>query len=757
MHRTVSGTTYFMSSIRPLTICCIILILILHSVSSAQDFGRLRGFVSDSTSGEVLPYSNAFIEDLYMGASTDIRGQFMISRIPAGRSYEVLISYIGYQSKTIEVTIEKDKITEIYVKLAPSTFQLTDIEKVGERTTKQNATDVGLEQIDVRKLELLPKSVEADIFRSLQMLPGVQSMGDVSGKYYVRGGASDQNLIMLNGITIYNPYHGMGMFSVIEPDMINSLDFYKGGFNAAFGTRLSSVLNIHTKDGNRNRFSGKASLSYLSGKLLVEGPIPGGAFMLTGRKNIKSDILKKFLDGNEAPVEFYDYSYKIDYSNPELLKNGKFLIFGFNSHDELLNDDAESEDFKWTNNLFGFQWYQFYDMPLYTQVTIASSKFDGEVIPNLSGSLQKKNELSDFSINFDLTYISDNSNEMGFGLQFKLLETRLLLQNGDDVKTALENKGGNFTLYGKYKFMQWKDFGADLGVRFNVTGISKNGGSLFPEPRVNMTYIVAPGVKLKGAWGIYQQEVATLTDERDVISLFEPYVIVPDYLEPSTSTHYIFGTELDFSENLILEIEGFYKTFENLAELNENKVYSWDNDFVTASGESYGGELISTYNNPLFSFTASYALSWTFKTQDDFTYHPGYDSRHALNLILDFNLGAGWHAGAVWFYNSGRPFTRQVGYYDKLYPSAENNIWFANSNFLPFLILEEINQGRLPDYHRMDVSVSKKFELSFMRVYVDFSIINVYDRKNLFYFDRETGERINMLPFLPTATVKIEI
>jgi hypothetical protein len=746
-----------MLSFRSLIICFIFLVLILHSISLAQDFGRLRGFVSDSTSGEVLPYSNAFIEELYTGASTDIRGQFLISRIPAGRSYEVLISYIGYESKTIEVSIEKDKITEIYVKLTPASYQLTDIEKVGEKTSEQNETDVSLQQIDVRKLELLPKSVEADIFRSLQMLPGVQSMGDVSGKYYVRGGASDQNLILLNGITIYNPYHGMGMFSVIEPDMINSLDFYKGGFDAQFGSRLSSVLNIHTKDGNRNRFSGKASLSYLSGKLLVEGPIPGGAFMLTGRKNIKSDILKKFLDGNEAPVEFYDYSYKVDYSNPDLLKNGKFLIFGFNSHDELINEDAKSQDFKWTNNLFGFQWYQFYDIPLYTQVTIASSNFNGEVIPNLSGTLQKKNELSDFSINFDLTYISDNSNEIGFGLQFKLLETKLLFQNGIDVKTALDNKGGNFVLYGKYKFMQWKNFGADLGVRINVTGISKNGGSLFPEPRVNLTYVLTSGIKLKGAWGIYQQEVATLTDERDVISLFEPYVIVPDYLEPSTSTHYIFGTELDVSKNLNFEIEGYYKSFQNLAELNESKIYSWDKDFVKASGESYGGELIAKYTNPLFSFTTSYALSWTFKTRDEFTYHPGYDSRHALNLILDFNLGAGWHAGAVWYYNSGRPFTRQLGYYDKLYPSSENNFWFAASNFIPFLILEEINQGRLPDYHRLDVSVSKKFELSFMRVYLDFSIINVYDRKNLFYFDRETGERINMLPFLPTATVKIEI
>jgi hypothetical protein len=191
--------------------------------------------------------------------------------------------------------------------------------------------------------------------------------------------------------------------------------------------------------------------------------------------------------------------------------------------------------------------------------------------------------------------------------------------------------------------------------------------------------------------------------------------------------------------------------------LNEEKIYSWDNDFVSASGESYGGELIATYANPLFSFTTSYALSWTYKTYDDVTFHPGYDSRHALNLILDVNLGAGWHAGAIWFYSSGRPFTQQLGYYDKLYPGAESNLWFANSNFLPFLILEEKNQGRLPDYHRLDLSLSKKFDFSFMNLYLDFSVINIYDRKNLFYYDRETGERVNMLPFLPTATIKVEI
>ena len=157
------------------------------------------------------------------------------------------------------------------------------VEKIGEKVTEKNSTDIGLQKLTLRQLEVLPKGVETDVFRSLQYLPGVQATGDVSAKYYVRGGTGDQNLVLLNGVTVYNPFHAFGLFSVIDPEIINSLEFYKGGFAAEYGGRISSVLSVITKDGNKNKYSLKASSSYLTEKHLLKVPfrtvhlcLPGG-------------------------------------------------------------------------------------------------------------------------------------------------------------------------------------------------------------------------------------------------------------------------------------------------------------------------------------------------------------------------------------------------------------------------------------------------------------------------------------------------
>lgn len=175
----------------------------------------------------------------------------------------------------------------------PGDLELQTVEKIEYKIAKEQETDVGLDKISIKDVERLPSGVEVDIFRSLNYLPGVQSAGDVSARYYVRGSNSNQNLVLIEGATIYNPYHALGLFSVVDPEMINSIEFYKGGFTAEYGGRLSSVLRLVTKDGNKNHLAAKASASLLTGKVLVEGPIPNGSFLLTGRKKLQQRYIKK--------------------------------------------------------------------------------------------------------------------------------------------------------------------------------------------------------------------------------------------------------------------------------------------------------------------------------------------------------------------------------------------------------------------------------------------------------------------------------
>lgn len=327
-----------------------ILILLCSSIyTQSQEIGTLRGFVTDSTTSEALAYGNVFIKELNKGASTDARGYFLIPSIPADKDFSLVVSYVGYKTKNLVIHVSKNKVTQYNIQLVPSSVELQTIEKIGEKIIERNETDISLQRIIARDLEALPQGVETDIFRSLQYLPGVQSTGDVSARFYVRGGASNQNLVLVDGVTVYNPFHALGLFSVIDPDMINNVEFYKGGFSADLGGRLSSVMKIITKDGNKNRFSGKASASYLTGKFLVEGPIPDGSFIITGRKSYSNNILKKFLNDQSVPADFYDFSFKGNYTSFDFIPGGKFTVNGFFSGDNINNTDPRIEDFKWSN------------------------------------------------------------------------------------------------------------------------------------------------------------------------------------------------------------------------------------------------------------------------------------------------------------------------------------------------------------------------------------------------------------------------
>ena len=245
---------------------------------------------------------------------------------------------------------------------------------------------------------------------------------------------------------------------------------------------------------------------------------------------------------------------------------------------------------------------------------------------------------------------------------------------------------------------------------------------------------------------------------RDAISIFDPYVIVPDYLLPPEATHYLLGFGFDFTKNLGGAITGYYKATSNLVEINEDKIYSWENDFVSGTGEAYGGEFSAKLNNQYLSLSAAYTYSWVTKEVKGEIFHPGYDARHSFNFIFDWNFGGRLERNVQYgFTIPAGPFTQQTGFYDKYQPVNFSDNWYTSSNFYRTLILGEKNQGRLPDYHRLDLSLTKKIDLGFLRIFLGVSVINAYDRENIFYFDRETGERVNMLPFLPTATIKIEL
>lgn len=733
------------------------LLLIPIAGMQAQGNGKIRGHVADSTNGEALAFANVFMPELNRGTTTDSRGYFIFTGIRGGNDYKVIVSYLGYNTKEFNVLVQPNYVTDVNVFLGPRGVELETVEKIGEKEIAPNATDIGLDRIAIQEVERHPRGVEADIFRSLQYLPGVQAVGDVSAKYFVRGGASNQNLVLLDNATVYNPFHALGLFSVIDPEMINSMEFYKAGFPSENGGRLSSVLKIFTKDGNRFEYGGKASLSMLTFKGLAEGPIPNGSFIITGRKSHSRDILKKFFNNQDAPFEFYDFSFRVNYQNvdPDFVDDSKFTLLGFFSKDQLINNDPNSADYKWTNNIVGFKRFQIYSSPLHSELNIYQSEFEAEVIPKQSNERAMKNFVREITLRMDFAYIYDSRDELNVGVSFNTLKTKLFLLNKTGVFTDLTDFGANISLYIKYKLMRWKNLGLDYGTRFNFASFNSKGNFAF-EPRVNLTYRIIPAIAFKASWGLYQQNITTLTDDNDVVSLFEPWFITPDYLSSARSIQYNAGFDINLSPNVKLALESYYKDLADIPMINRDKKSVDDPDLIGSEGEAYGFEsLLEIRIDPVF-FTTSYSYSKAFQTVNGEKFPPRFDSPHTFKTMLEINLGKNWLTGIAWNYHSGQPYTPSAGYYDKfLINNLSLNEFYTS--YYPFTLLGDKNSARLPEYHRLDFNISKKFTFDFMKMTLDFSVLNVYNRENMFYFERDTGERVNMLPVLATGTIKVEI
>lgn len=733
----------------------LLLCLFLHSGSTyAQATGTVRGFVVDSTNGEALSNATVVAEGTSHGATTDQRGYFSIPSLQPGERI-LTVSYLGFRNKKLSVNIQPGKITQTRVDLVPVYIQLGEIETIGKRNSKENETGIGLNRITVKEIELLPRGVEADVMRALQFVPGVKSGGDVSARYYVRGGSGDQNLILMNNVPVYNPFHAMGLFSVIDPDMINSLEFYKGGFTSEFGGRLSSVLNLVTKDGNRNRFSGNVNIGSLTGKMTFEGPLPGGSFILTGRKSLFNDVLSKFFNYQDAPFSFYDIFLKANLSNTSEKSHTKVSVFAFNSGDELNNKNALKEDYEWTNTIFGVEWFQVWESPLYSETSVSFSNARQQINANQSENGDRNNKISDVTLKMDFTYLLDSRDEIKVGYYLKSFKSALNYTNSNGVFTSINDFSANINLYTKYKLLRFSDLVADIGTRINVAPLALKTPTF--EPRVNVLYKLHPMLSLKAAWGIYSQEMVTLLNENELITLFEPWTVIPDYLKSPVAVHYVAGASLNLSENLSMDIEGYYKNLQNITDLNQNKALPTDPDLVSGSGESYGWECLMKYQDQRLNASLAYSLSWAYKEINGWRYYPRYDSRHSVTFSGIYDLGSEWQFGTNWMFSTGIPFTQIEGFYDKLYLDNLNSQPFIYSSYNPYIILASRNLGRLPYYHRLDFSLTKNLRLWFTNISMSFSILNVYDRKNIFYFERDTGKRVNMLPFLPSASLRMEL
>jgi hypothetical protein len=726
-------------------------VVLLQAQSQGVD---LRGVVADSATGEKLPFANVVIMGSGKGAATNINGFYLIPNVLPG-SYEVAASSVGYERRVQRINVGATGPVHLDFKLPSKAVEFSEvlITERGKRELVEINTSVHI--MDQQDVQRVPVTVQDDIFRSIQVLPGIVSASDVNAHFYVRGGAGDQNLILLDGMKIYNPYHAFGAFSIFDPDFIKTTEVYTGAFPPGFGGRLSSVINLTTRDGRATAVGGKANINFLSSKVQIEGPLVSDVRWISSfRKSIFKNTLGT-LYGKDVPLSFYDAFVKVTRENVDY---SRYAVQGFFSGDELTSSSATEPDYRWKNHAVGFTASGLIQDRVFVYGVGFENYFEAKREGKGSASITPAStKVKETGLYLNATLYTNTHDLYFFGFEFSFPTLEYNLINTFGIRRRI------FSSY--VEAWSWVRYQTKLaGVQVDG-GLHVDLGSLFqrdPEltmvqPRLNIAYSVAEGWTLKASYGRFNQNIITVNNEDDVIPIFDAWIRVPSELRAETADHYVAGIEGNIWRTLSTSVQGYYKHYGSLVTYNRDKVDALDRDYVNSRGRSFGLEVLVRYGDSVMDLYGAYTLGWTFVANRDFEYPPRYDRRHSINLLAIAHVFESLDATVRWEIGSGFPFTQSVGYYDR---NSFDDVFdkpFVDETGEPYTLLGRKNGTRLPWYHRLDFSLTYRFTLSLFKGNVGFHLVNVYDRKNVFYFDRQTGQRVNMLPFFPSATLNLEL
>lgn len=766
--------------------------LIVSIVSFSQDH-TIRGFIFNNENSEVVPFEKVVLvptekSQAILGASTDVNGFFSIPKVPIG-TYLLKVQTVEFKEYNKEIKVlEKGGITEIRIDLIPVDAVGID-EVVISAETKAKTTEVlmSVTKLDKKGLERIPAvGAENDITAAFSVTPGVVTTGDQGGQLYVRGGTPIQNKVLLDGMTIYNPFHSIGFFSIFETELVKNVDIYTGGFDSKYGGRISSVMDITYRDGNKKSFGGKVSVSPFLAKLVVEGPMyrakegrPGaGSFIFSAKHSLldytAKDLYRGVNNGNGLPYNFTDIYGKLTFATGQ---GSKISVFGFSNTDKVNYNESAALDFQQAGG--GLSWIL---LPgggktfIKGHLTASNYKTHFEE----EGSQPRTSSIFGTDLGFDFSYFLKNESQIDYGIGINIFKTDYLTYNEVASKIQDQNNTVEIGAYANYKFVT-KRFVVQPGMRVQAYA---SLSTISLEPRLGIKYNATDFFRLKLSGGRYSQNFTTASSDRDIVNLFNGLLSAPSNVQQTFITesgkkkspkngiqyswHAIVGGELDLTKNLMLNIEGYYKYFPQLSNININKLYEdvsefskeddvYKKDFLIESGKSYGVDVLLKYTlNRLFLWGVySYAKSTRW---DGFTtYAPVFDRRHNINLVASYAFGKkkDLELNVRWNFGSGLPFTPTSGYYQpETFGQGVNTDYTTSNSNSVGVLLGEFNSKRLPTYHRLDITVKKQFRFkNKTELEIVAAATNAYNRKNIFYVNRVTNTKIYQFPFLPSLGI----
>ena len=766
----------------------------------------LTGTVVDSLTNEVLPNVLVALEGSSFAVLTDAFGRFALVGLPAG-PIRLTLEHLSYRTLVLELSeVPTDPLR---VMLPPDAIELAGI-RVRAQTPVMDASR-GISQVSIapEQIQVLPSLGEPDIFRSLQLLPGVSGTNDATSGLFVRGGTPDENLVLLDGMTVYHVDHFFGIFSAFNADAIKDVELYKAAYPARYGGRTSSVVNMIGRAGDPQAFRMSAGANLLSGRTTMEIPLGDAAALLVSARRSYTDVIQSSLfnnlfntltDADEAAdtqptgfggrrrrfevqeatpsFYFYDVNAKLTWTptprdvlaaslyggadNLDQSSTGQAIQFGGNTFDT--PDRQEITD--WGNRGVSGRWFRQWGSRFSSDTQIAASEYfsDGtrEITSDqFAAGFLEENRVQDMSIRLDNSWRAARSSTVEFGALLTQSDVRYSFEQlqGDSVRGSLALAGDALQTSGYVQHVWTGPAALKLTLGARGTHSDATGRSYF-EPRASLEIPLGSNFKAKGAWGRYNQFIKRVENEDILEGSRDFWVLADSVLPPTSAQHSVLGVSYE-TRGFLFDLEGYYKSLDGVTQFSTRSRRGPDQAFTdlffSGTGVAKGVELLVQKKVGPLTGWVSYSLSRVEYDLDDFnggeSFAASHDQTHEFKTVGIYQLGP-WTFSGTWVYGSGRPFTS---------PESEYVVELLDGTSFSYIHVGGKNAERLPAYHRMDLGATRRFESDRFFYELNVSAFNAYGRNNVWYRKFDLSDSavvvtdVTTLPFMPSIGFRMGI
>jgi hypothetical protein len=762
-----------------------ILFILIILYPSWQPFAQTKGynisgFIKDAVTGEVLRGANILLYKdsistntlLFRGTTSNLYGFYVFPNIRSG-NYYLITRYLGYKPNVKELINPQSNNIHFNINLIPSEISKEEIAIIGKKPDKTLISNIDVSPELLSKLPSL--SGETDLFKLLQMLPGVKAENELSGGLYVRGGSPDQNLTLVDGQVVYNPSHIGNIASTFNSDAIQEVRLIKGAFPAEYGGRLSSILDIKLRSGTMERNRGTIGIGLINSFFTLEGPLSrNSTYMISGRGMYYDAYQNKFNRNSIIPrYNFHDLNSKINYVISE---DNIISMSAMYSKDYLYSPasmPALSYNTEWENLCVGLNWLHINSRSLLltSGLSIIDYRFRSLILnyssQNVTDNFFSSSHLRDYNLKQNFELHLDDSHTFKSGIDLTIHQYDLLYSTAYNPILETDPYAGNniFSLEAALYFQVESQITPMLklnsGLRLYYFGENRYFNI---EPRIELSYALTDKTFIKAAYAITHQFLH-LVVRNDISLPTDLWYPSTKNILPGSSEQYIFGIDQHLGDqDYLVSVESYYRNMGNLyeyknsSELNSAKSLV-ENQLVRGNGEAYGVELFINKKSGNISGWIGYTFSWTRRQFDDLNngkiYYPKYDRRHDISLVVAYNINNSWSTGVTWTYATGERFSLPPGQYrfNEISPGTGANI---------YVNYPDLNNAELPSFHKMDLNLTYKFPLFHLPFEAYLNIYNIYNRQNPFarYTSSESDsngktttkvKQLVLFPIIPTA------